>query len=312
MADEKALKPKSFRITDETAEKFKEISATIGGNQQEALAKLIEAYEFQQGKAVLTEKKADLEKFEQYVAVLVRMYMGSLEDNQNITDTVRSEFYALLKSKDAVIQDLQSQLTTAKQLREQSVAKAKEYADQNAQLTANIQSLQTEFDDKTANLQKMLDDRSSLNRVLTDSCEELKERVAAMESAGKELNAVKESLNQANAELYEEKKGRKAAEKELQVANKEHEQELAHVKDQAHVELDRAILDVERTHQAAMQELKDQKQKEIDKYQEKYFELLEKVENNRAAMQELKDQKQKEIEQYQQKYFELLEKSKTE
>lgn len=57
MSDEKILKPKSFRITDETAEAFKQISTEIGGNQQEALAKLIEAYEFQKGKAILTEKK---------------------------------------------------------------------------------------------------------------------------------------------------------------------------------------------------------------------------------------------------------------
>lgn len=33
--------------------------------------------------------------------------MGSLEDNQNVTETVRTEFDALLQSKDATIQDLQ-------------------------------------------------------------------------------------------------------------------------------------------------------------------------------------------------------------
>ena len=92
MADDKILKPKSFRIDDETADKFKEMSSSIGGNQQETLAKLIEAYEFQSGKAILTEKKADIEQFEKYVNALTRMFMGSLEDNQNITETVRTEF----------------------------------------------------------------------------------------------------------------------------------------------------------------------------------------------------------------------------
>ena len=52
MADGKELKPKSFRIDEATAERFKEISGQIGGNQQETLAKLIEAYEFQSGKAI--------------------------------------------------------------------------------------------------------------------------------------------------------------------------------------------------------------------------------------------------------------------
>ena len=40
MADGKELKPKSFRIDDVTADKFKEISSDIAGNQQETLAKL--------------------------------------------------------------------------------------------------------------------------------------------------------------------------------------------------------------------------------------------------------------------------------
>lgn len=308
MADEKALKPKSFRITDETAEKFKEISATIGGNQQEALAKLIEAYEFQQGKAVLTEKKADLEKFEQYVAVLVRMYMGSLEDNQNITDTVRSEFEALLQSKDTVIQDLQAQLTTAKQLREQSTARAKEFADQNAQLSDTVQKLQTEYEAKTADLQKMMEDKDSLNKVLTDSCEELKEKIAVMQEDVKSLASVKEDLAKVTSERDETDHKRIVAENALVSVKQEHEKEIAHLKDQAKVERDRAILEAEKTHQEEMQGLKEKKQMEVDKYQQKYLDLLEKFENTQEEMRKLKAQSQAEIDKYQQKYMELLEK----
>lgn len=57
MTDGKELKPKSFRINDETAEKFKEIAASICGNQQETLAKLIESYEFQSGKTPIKRKE---------------------------------------------------------------------------------------------------------------------------------------------------------------------------------------------------------------------------------------------------------------
>ena len=39
MADDKQVKVKSFRIDDETSEKFKEIANKIGGNQQETLSK---------------------------------------------------------------------------------------------------------------------------------------------------------------------------------------------------------------------------------------------------------------------------------
>lgn len=164
MADDKALKPRSYRINDETAEKIKEIAASIGGNQQETLAKLIEAYEFQSGKAVLTEKKSDIEQFEKYVNAIIRMYMGSLEDNQNITETVRTEFDALLQSKDAVIQDLQSRLVSANQSKEEAVSKAKVYEDENKTLSGNIEKLQKEYTQKTNDLQSMLLDKESLNK----------------------------------------------------------------------------------------------------------------------------------------------------
>ena len=165
MADDKALKPRSYRINDETAEKIKEIAASIGGNQQETLAKLIEAYEFQSGKAVLTEKKSDIEQFEKYVNAIIRMYMGSLEDNQNITETVRTEFDALLQSKDAVIQDLQSRLVSANQSKEEAVSKAKVYEDENKTLSGNIEKLQKEYTQKTNDLQSMLLDKENLESV---------------------------------------------------------------------------------------------------------------------------------------------------
>ena len=110
---------------------------------------MIEAYEFQSGKAVLTEKKSDIEQFEKYVNAIIRMYMGSLEDNQNITETVRTEFDALLQSKDAVIQDLQSRLVSANQSKEEAVSKAKVYEDENKTLSGNIEKLQKEYTQKT-------------------------------------------------------------------------------------------------------------------------------------------------------------------
>lgn len=200
MSDEKILKPKSFRITDETAEAFKQISTEIGGNQQEALAKLIEAYEFQKGKAILTEKKADIEQFEQYITILTRMYMSSLEDNQNVTATVRTEFEALLQSKDQTIQDLQSQLTTAKQLKEEASAKAKGFADENARLNDYIKSLEQEYSSKTEDLQSMLSDKDSLNRALTDSCNDLKDKLNAMQKEQEKVVSIRSKLAEAVAE----------------------------------------------------------------------------------------------------------------
>ena len=48
----------------------------------------------------------------------LEMRYCNLEDNQNLTEIVRTEFDTLLKSKDAITQDLQVKLSTAKQLKE--------------------------------------------------------------------------------------------------------------------------------------------------------------------------------------------------
>lgn len=288
MADSKELKPKSFRIDDETADKFKEISSTIGGNQQETLAKLIEAWEFQSGKAILTEKKADIEQFEKYVTALTRMFMSSLEDNQNITETVRTEFEALLQSKDTTIQDLQSQLTVAKQLKEEATIKSKSYADENNRLNEYIESLQKEFNSKMDDMQSMLTDKESLNRALTDSCNDLKAKVDVMAAEHEEVASLRKNVADITVERDSLKQSIAEAEKSLNRTITEHEKAIAdqkqleidsieRVKAAAQIEKDKAVLEVESKYREQIQNLKEQKQAEIDKYQQKYLELLEQM-----------------------------------
>lgn len=293
MADGKELKPKSFRIDDETAEKFKEISNTIGGNQQETLAKLIEAFEFQSGKAILTERKADIEQFEKYVAAITRMFMGSLEDNQNITGTVRTEFDALLKSKDATIQDLQEKLTVAKQLKEDATLKARTHADENTRLNEVIDSLNSEYNAKMDDMQSMLSDKDSLNKALTDSCNDLKAKIEGMREAAAQAAALQDELAQLQKEHEATVRERADLEWQMQQEQAAHEKtvselrqheadSLERLKEQLQLAHDKAILQLEKSYQEQMQELKAARQAEIDQYQQKYFSLLEQIQNAQA------------------------------
>ena len=288
MAEGKELKPKSFRIDDETAEKFKEISNTIGGNQQETLAKLIEAFEFQSGKAILTDKKADIEQFEKYVSAITRMFMGSLEDNQNITETVRTEFDALLKSKDATIQDLQEKLTVAKQLKEDATLKAKAHADENARLNSVIDSLNNEYNSKMDDMQSMLSDKDSLNKALTDSCNALKTKIEGMKEAAEQSAIFREELEQLKKEHEKVIRERSDLEKQMQQERTAHEKAISEfrqheadalerLKEQLQIAQDKAVLQIEKLYQEQIQKLKADKQAEVDKYQQKYFDLLEQM-----------------------------------
>lgn len=291
MADDKVLKPKSFRIDDETADKFKEISATIGGNQQETLAKLIEAFEFQSGKAILTEKKADIDQFEKYVTAITRMYMSSLEDNQNITETVRTEFDALLKSKDATIQDLQEKLTVAKQLKEEATTRAKAHADENARLNSVIDSLNTEYNSKMDDMQSMLADKDNLNKALTDSCNDLKSKVESMRESSEQLAVIRKELEQLKSEHNTVVKEKSDLEKQMNQEQTAHDKAIADLqqhekealerqKEQSQIALDKAVLEIEKKYQEQIEKLKADKQSEVDKYQQKYFELLERIQSN--------------------------------
>ena len=258
MVEGKELKPKSFRIDDETAEKFKEISNTIGGNQQETLAKLIEAFEFQSGKAILTDKKADIEQFEKYVSAITRMFMGSLEDNQNITETVRTEFDALLKSKDATIQDLQEKLTVAKQLKEDATLKARAHADENARLNSVIDSLNNEYNSKMDDMQSMLSDKDSLNKALTDSCNDLKNKIEGMKEAAEQSAIFREELEQLKKEHEKVIREQSDLEKQMRQEQTAHEKAISELrqhetdalerlKEQLQIAQDKAVLQIEKS-----------------------------------------------------------------
>lgn len=246
MAEE--LKPRSFRIDDATAERFKEISKKIEGNQQETLAKLIETYEFQSGKAILTDKAADIGEFEKYVTILTRMYMSSLEDNQNITATVRTEFDAFLQSKDDVIRNLQEQLNQSKQMTKEAREKEKQMQDENKQLTDTITGLQTALTDK--------DDK---NQILSDLCNNLQSQVNAMQEAAAQTDVLQEQV--------------KNLEDERDKAIREYtalQEQMKQVQQQAQFAMDKALLDADRAHQ-------EQLQQTINEYQSQYLQLLKQL-----------------------------------
>ena len=59
---------------------------------------------------------------------------------------------------------------------------------------------------------------------------------------------------------------------------KQHEADaLVHQKEQSQIVQDRALLQIEKSYQTQIQKLKADKQAEVDRYQQKYFELLEQL-----------------------------------
>lgn len=294
MSDAKELKPKSFRIDDATAEKIKVIANNIGGNQQEAFIKLIEAYEFQSGKIALNNKSRDIEKFEQHINVISRMFMSSLEDNQCMAEIIRAEFDALLKSKDTIIQDLQKRLKTAEQLRKEAMMKSDNSEDENKRLHTTINKQAKEYEKKIEHMQLMLNDKDNLNKTLYESYNELKSKIELMESqmnsmksSEKYLTALQKDFDKLKIEFDQVTKSKLDTESLLEQERMKHNEEIVSLtahekemiqkeKEQSQITIDKAIIKAERQYQQQTAKLNSEKQIEISAYLQKYSDLLEK------------------------------------
>ena len=284
MADNVELKPKSFRIDDETNEKLKAIMKDFP-NQNLALQKMVEVYEFQQGKESITDRKADIEEFEKYVSCLVRMYMTSLESNQNQKELIRGEF-------DAQLRTLKEKLDTTRQEKDEIALKSKKYASENEQLKQSMERLKTEYNAKIDSMQDILREKEESNQLLKSAGADLKAKVEQMTVEVKQTKVIRQELDSlkiqydkietAYKSLQDESSHEKEKyEKELAETKKHENEAIERVKEQEQFTLNKTILELEKQHQEQLQQLKEQQQKEIDKYQKKYLALLEQIEKIR-------------------------------
>jgi ribosomal protein L17 len=281
---EKEVKPKSFRLDDDTAERFRDIAAEIGGNQQETLSKLIEAYEFQRGKAVLIERKADIERFEGYVNLLSRMFMGVLEDNQNVSETVRGEFVAQLNAKDMTIRDLQDKVNSILLNHETVTSELEKLKEAHAVIDELLRKSRSDLKEKETQFNSMLADKDVLNKALSGSIEEQKEKIARMSEELSSAQETKVKFKEMAFSLEETEKSNVAAMQEIELLKKqlaeaevEAQKNTARAVQAKELEFEKKLLEVEKANQSEIQRIEQEKRTEINEYQSKYLALLERI-----------------------------------
>jgi len=163
-------KARSFRVSDQTAESFKEIAIQIGGNQDETLSQLIKVYEMQKSKEVLPERREDIAKFENYANMLVRLYLLSLEEGADAKEFAKSDYETQLRTKDEVIANLQKQLSRVETI----VTDAEQ----------NLTSLKTKAED----LSRHCDEQMAQISKLSEERDHLKEQLGASEKEVRKLS----------------------------------------------------------------------------------------------------------------------------
>lgn len=292
MQDKNKTQPKAFRITEETAEKFKEIAQSLGANQQQALAKLIEVYEMESGKESLPEMRTNIDTFEGYIRAATNMYLQSLEANQNMRAIVRTEFESLLKSKDTTITELQERVkkaeTTAKNISE----KESEYqhtieklSKENENLEKKIEDIlvesnakckeqQEKYDALNTSYAKMQDTEKELQSMLSSFMKECEKYKSENDSLIEEKHINEEKLLEVayknESLIIELEKISKKTENETIRQKEIFEYQKAHSEMEYQLALQRQENELKDTHKKELDEMR----KELDKYKELYYQML--------------------------------------
>ena len=202
------LKVKSFRISEETTDKFKSVFADFD-NKNAALAALISAYEIQNAKAVLSTRQTELEDYDVHLQALQRAFLQSLELNTNAEERIRNEFARQLDTKDKTIADYQARIdeltADLKMVKEkcntdiqvsadklsEALRDITEVNEKNVRLTDELNAAKATIQDKLSIIDGLTVRIPETEQLQT----ELKEKDAAIERNKAQYVADKEELN---------------------------------------------------------------------------------------------------------------------
>lgn len=296
--DASELKVRSFRADNETYDKFKQLAEDEFGNQGQCLSSLINLYETEKSKVILTNRGLEIESFQDYLNKISGLFLTSLQLNQDAEGRIREEFIRQLESKDNTIVDLQARVAGLKTSNESNEEYAKDLKEQNNELLLKVSSLEKTLDKQNKDYAVALADKDSLNRALTDSCNERKIEIETLKTT---INDTAQQLNNLNAI--------EAENKSLVAEINKLKNDIEKQKEAAELEKEKALLAAERVHQQELKDTTAQFNEEIKEYINKIDKLKEQQEAmEKAHNQEIKEsnaQFNEEIKEYNSKMEQL-------
>lgn len=248
--DGKSVVTRSFRVTEDTISRFKEVSAEIGGSQQDTLAKLIDVYELEKSKMAFPMASESVSQFEGLLGSINRLFLQMIEEKGNIETVCRSSFEAQLRSKGVLIDDLQSQIEKARLDLEQAESKEAEARDLNNVSVKKYHALKADFHSLSAKHEMQLAEKNSFISSLTASVEDLRASCDAKTSRIGEL----ERLISENDALAEKK--------------------VAELLERKQFEFDKEVLALRVSFQAELEQVKRECSEKISVYQSQCDSLL--------------------------------------
>ena len=178
------LKTRSFRVSEEVSSKLKELCEHFD-NQNSALSALLNAYEVQNAKAILTDRETDIADYDTHIQAIQSAFLRSLELNENAEKRIKTEFINLLNSKDQTIVQLQTEKAQA----DEQVEKYKSaYGNLITSTEEKIKTMQTQVSESEKTLQsekeranteqKAREQAETISAMLSEQVEQLKKQVS--------------------------------------------------------------------------------------------------------------------------------------
>lgn len=183
----KELKIKSFRVDEETFEKFKNIASSEFKGQAQCLEALINVYEMENSKASLVERKLEIESFQDYLNKINQLFLTSLQMSKDAEARFKDEYAKQLNIKNKTIEKLQNK-------EEELLEKIKNFEKSNKELLDLNTSLEKDKSTLTQLVSRNHDLLESNKRELKN-LEEFKKYKTENNSLNEEIKILKEELD---------------------------------------------------------------------------------------------------------------------
>ena len=229
------LKTRSFRVSEEVSTKLKELCENFD-NQNSALSALLNAYEVQNARAVLTDRQTDIADYDTHIQAIQSAFLRSLEINENAEKRIKTEFINLLNSKDQTIVQLQTEKAQA----DEQVEKYKSaYGNLITSTEEKIKTMQTQVSESEKTLQsekeranteqKAREQAETISAMLSEQVEQLKAQVANLTAKANQVDKLHDELSKlktaysdkekalANAEIAKDTYQRKIDEMQIKI-----------------------------------------------------------------------------------------------
>ena len=255
----KELKVKSFRVTEETFDKFKKIASDEFGNQGQCLDALIALYELENSKSTLIERKLEIESFQDYLNKINQLFLTSLQMSEDAGKRAEEEFVKKLSIKDVTIERMQRReeefIERDKSLKEENKAKIKE------------------VDELKETIKILEKDKSTLSQLVSrnyDLIEKNKEEIASL----KPLESLKEENEELKKALEKEKDSIK--EQESHIKSLELEKDSLKERINFYVEKENSYKEEVESYKKLIEAMRNDHKKELELLEDKYSKMLKK------------------------------------